>query len=82
MKGPLEANKCEKLPIANKISFKNTMGGDLSTYIPASHGFTIGLGRLYLTFLERTGDFPIRKHQEKNFQSKKGPLEASQGLTA
>ena len=56
-RGPLDAIKCEKIPLANRISFKNPSTDELSSYIPAFHGFTIGLRRLKLPFLIRTGDF-------------------------
>ena len=67
IRGPLDKIKCEKIQLANRISFKNSMGGDLSMYIPASHGFIVGLGRLKLTFLKRAGDFLSENIKKKNF---------------
>ena len=68
IKGPLEAIKCENIPVANRISIKNPMGGDVSTYIPASHGFTIDLGWSNPTFLKRKVDI-LSENNEKNVES-------------
>ena len=50
-----------------------------SKYIPASHGFTIGLGRLKPTFLKRTGDFLSESINKKSSTRIRGPLDAIKG---
>ena len=73
------AAKCEKIPLANRISFKNPSTDELSTYILASHGFIIGLRRLKPTFLKRTRDF-LSENINKNASIRiRGALDAIKG---
>ena len=79
IQGPLEAIKCEKIPLANRISFKSPSTDELSTYIVASHGFIIGLRRLKLTFLKRTRDF-LSENINRNASIRiRGALDAIKG---
>ena len=81
IRGLLDAIKSEKMPLANRIgglrvvpverkcyflSIRRFSTDGLSNYIPASHGFTIGLGRLKPTFLKRTGDFVSESINKKS----------------
>ena len=79
IRGPLEAIICEKIPLANGISFKYPSTDELSTYIVASHGFIIGLRRLKPTFLKRTRDFLLENINKNAFIRIRGALDAIKG---
>ena len=76
IRGPIEAIKCEKIPVANRISFESPSTDELSSYIVASHAFIIGLKRLKLTFLKRTRDL-LSENINKNASIRiRGALDA------
>ena len=79
IRGALDAIKGEKIPLANRISFKSPSTDELSTYIVASHAFIIGLRRLKLTFLKRTRDFLSENINQKASTRIRGELDAIKG---
>ena len=58
------------------MSIRRFSTDGLSKYIPASHGFTIGLGRFRPTILRRTDDLLSESINKKSSTPIRGPLDA------
>ena len=76
IRGPLEAIIGEKIPLANGISFKYPSTDELSEYILASHGFTIGLRRFKQSFVKKTRDFVSKNINKKASVRIRGAVDA------
>ena len=91
--GPLDSTECEKIPVANRISFKNAMGWPEITISRRLTGLLLVWDVLNRNFwkervisyrttsrwiFENNRWFPIRKHQEKCFQSNTRPARGDQ----